>query len=75
MGHTFEFLPYVSPDVRESKTVLDSGFHVMDSGFRIPDSNRSLAGSRIYWALYRILKLKIPDSIGKNSLIPESEFP
>ena len=30
---------YNSPHrVRESKTVLDSGFHTMDSGFRIPDT-------------------------------------
>ena len=31
---------YNSPHrVRESKTVLDSGFHTMDSGFQIPDSS------------------------------------
>ena len=37
---------WISPHVRESKTVLDSGFHpvdfgfgVLDSGFRIPDSS------------------------------------
>ena len=35
----------VSPYVRESKSVLDSGFHTMDSGFfvtgtLIPDSDR-----------------------------------
>ena len=28
----------VSPDVRESITVLDSGFHTVDSGFQVLDS-------------------------------------
>ena len=32
---------YLSPHVRESKTVLDSGFHAVDSGFQ-------LLGSRSY---------------------------
>ena len=27
-----------SPHVRESRTVLDSGFHAVDSGFRVLDS-------------------------------------
>ena len=32
---------FISPHVRESRTVLDSGFHAVDSGFRvrIPDSS------------------------------------
>ena len=30
----FTFLVIFSPDVRESKTVLDSGFHTVDSGFQ-----------------------------------------
>ena len=28
----------ISPHVKESKTVLDSGLHVVDSGFEVPDS-------------------------------------
>ena len=79
MGHTFEFRPYVAP----RKIIQDSiGFWIPRHGFRIsvseiwiPDSNWSLAGSPIPWALYWILKPKIPDFIGKNPLIPESEFP
>ena len=26
----------MSPDLRESKTVLDSGFHALESGFQVP---------------------------------------
>ena len=39
-GHT-------SPHVRESMTVLDSGFHPVDSGFRVLDSGFQLSGFRI----------------------------
>ena len=31
-------LAHVSPDIRESKTVLDSRFHAVDSGFQELDS-------------------------------------
>ena len=31
-------LAHVSPDIRESKTVLDSGFHAVDFGFQELDS-------------------------------------
>ena len=31
-------LNHLSPHVKESMTVLDSGFHPLDSGFRVLDS-------------------------------------
>ena len=37
----------LSPHVRESMTVLDSGFHPVDSGFRVLDSGFQLSGFRI----------------------------
>ena len=40
---------------RESKTVLDAGFHAEDSGFQ------SLMGFRIPWPVFRIPKPRIPD--------------
>ena len=70
----------VSPnvhDVRESKTVLDSGFHVVDSGFQLLDS-RSFSGFLpfqllvalgISTAVFRIPQaklLKIADSTREN---------
>ena len=70
----------VSPnvhDVRESNTVLDSGFHVVDSGFQLLDS-RSFSGFLpfqllvalgISTAVFRIpqaKRLKIPDSTREN---------
>ena len=36
-----------SPHVRESRTVLDSGFHAVDSGFRVLDSGFQHSGFRI----------------------------
>ena len=55
----------LSPYVRESQTVLDSGFHVVDSGSQALDSSlgqlnldsgfQSLVG-------FRIQKPRIPDS-------------
>ena len=33
--------PFVSPRARESKTVLNSGFHAVDSGFQVLDSSLS----------------------------------
>ena len=47
---------YNSPHVKESRTVLDSGFHAVDSGFRVLDSG------------FRIPAQWIPDS--KKSWIP-----
>ena len=38
---------YLSPHVRESRTVLDSGFHDVDSGFRVLDSGFRHSGFRI----------------------------
>ena len=38
--------PFVSPRARESKTVLDSGFHAVDSGFQVLDS------SPFYWIFF-----------------------
>ena len=70
----------VSPnvhDVRESKTVLDSGFHVLDSGFQLLDF-RSFSGFlpfqllvavEISTAVFRIPQpklFKIPDSTCEN---------
>ena len=37
----------LSPHVRESMTVLDSGFATVDSGFRLLDSGFQLSGFRI----------------------------
>ena len=45
-----------SPHVRESKTVLDSGFHAKDSGFRALDS------SLFQWDLDSVFVIGIPDS-------------
>ena len=64
-------------DVRESKTVLHSGFHVVDSGFQLLDS-RSFSGFLpfqllvalgISTAVFRIPQaklLRIPDSTREN---------
>ena len=38
---------HCSPHVRESRRVLDSGFHTVDSGFRVLDSGFQLSGFRI----------------------------
>ena len=38
---------YLSPHVRESRTVLDSGFHDVDSGFRVLDSGFQHSGFQI----------------------------
>ena len=72
------------PHVRESKTVLDSGFHTVDFGFQVLDSSicqwnlksgfQSLVGFRILWAVFLIPKPRIPDSTAKIARIPESGF-
>ena len=36
-----------SPHVRESMTVLDSGFHAVDSGLQVPDSGFLFSGTGI----------------------------
>ena len=73
--------------LRESKTILDSGFHSVDSGFQVLDSSQwnldsgfqLLVGFRIPWAVFRIPKPRIPDSTSKNFLdsgirISDSKF-
>ena len=72
------------PHVRESKTVLDSGFHTVDFGFQVLDSSicqwnlksgfQSLVGFRILWAVFLIPKPRIPDSTAKIARIPECGF-
>ena len=68
----------LSPHVRESKTLLDSGFHAMDSGFQLLDS-RSFSvklGFRI-----RIVSgildsyTCIPDSKAQDSGFHKQKFP
>ena len=58
----------LSPDVRESKAVLDPEFHSIDSGFQLLDSGSSLVelGFRIPTAVFRIPKPRISDSTRKN---------
>ena len=78
----------VSPHVKESKTILDSGFHVVDSGFRIPitgfqiffswtwiqDSNRLWdSGFLELFSGFQGPGFRIPRA--KISQIPESGFP
>ena len=70
-------LKNLPPHVRESKTVLDSGFCAVDSGFQVLRSGlfqwnldsgfRWLVGFRIVWAVFRIPWAKI-------SRIPQSGF-
>ena len=64
-----------SPHVRESKTVLDSGFHAMDSGFQVMDSRISNdriwcpevpAGFWIPYDVFRVPKPRILESTKKN---------
>ena len=75
----------VSPHIRKSNIVLDSGFHAVNSGFQVLDSSlcqwnlnsvfQSLLGFRTPWAVFRIPKPRIPDSTDKNSRILKSWFP
>ena len=70
--HCSSHVCYISLHIRESKTVLDSGFHDTDSGLQVLDSSicqwnldsglQSLEGFRIRWAVFRIpLKPRITD--------------
>ena len=77
------------PHVRESKTVLDSGFHTVDSslcqwnldsgfhllvGFQIPGAVFWIPNSRIPHSTSKIFpQFRIPEA--KISRIPGSEFP
>ena len=77
------------PHVRESKTVLDSGFHTVDSSlcqWNLDSGFHSLVGFRIPGAVFWIPNSRIPHSTSKIfsqfripeakiSRIPESEFP
>ena len=57
----------MSPHVRESKTLLESGFHAVDSGFQLQDSRLELlVGFRISTPVFRIPRPMIPDSTSKN---------
>ena len=52
-----------SPHVRETKTVLDSGFHALDSGFHALDSGFQGPGFRIPYAkISRILLYGAPQT-------------
>ena len=76
--HWQDILPYV----RESRTVLYSGFHTADSGFQVLDSSicqwnldsefQLLVGFQIPWAVFRFPKPRIPDSMSK--IFPDSRF-
>ena len=72
---------FISPHVRGSRTVLDSGFQAVDSGFQVMDSSicQYLLGFWISivsgipdnpWAVFRISQPRIPDSMSK--LFPDS---
>ena len=71
---------FCSPHVRESKTVLDSGFHITDSGFRIPGPGfQSLSvelGFRIPIASGIQDSLRcVPDSKAQDSGFHKHTFP
>ena len=78
-----QYLFLIGPHAKQSRTVLDSGFHAVDSRFQVLDSwfsyqwnldsrLQSLVGFRIPLAEYRIPKPSIPDSAGKN--FPDSRL-
>ena len=88
-----EFFPYAtvtkqskakfdcSLDVRESGTILDSGFHAGESGFQVLDSGILVSGTWIpnsnkKWDLdslrFWISKRRSPDSTRKNFRIADS---
>ena len=58
-----------SPHVRESKTILDSGFQILDSSFgqwNLDPGFQTLVGFQIPSAVLRIPKSRIPDSRSKK---------
>ena len=82
--HWQDILPYV----RESRTVLYSGFHTVDSGFQVLDSSicqwnldsefQLLVQFQIPWAVFRFPKPRIPDSMSKiflDSRFHKHKFP
>ena len=65
-----------SPHVRESETVLDSGFHAVDSGF-LPVTRFQIlvSGTWIPDSLSCIADSEAQDSVFQNQKFPESRFP
>ena len=72
---------YLSPHIRESKTVWDSGFHAVDSRYQYPFPvffskswilDWEEEGFRILWAVFRIPKPKIPEA--KSKIFCASRF-
>ena len=64
-----------SPNVRESKTVLESGFQVLDSSlcqWNLDSGFQSLEGFRTPRAAFRIPKPRIPYSA--STIFPDSSF-
>ena len=57
-----------SPYVRESRTVLDSGFHTVDSGFQV-FGFQYLSVELVLWIP---IVIRVPDSL---SCIPDSQVP
>ena len=85
-NRTCLFIKPLSPHIRGTKTVLDSGFHAGDSGFQVLDSSpckwnlvsgfqSELAGFRNPWAAYTGFQSPgLCVTQAKISQIPESGF-
>ena len=74
----FLVLCHVSPHVRESKTLLDSGFHTVDSRFQLLDS-RSFSG-KLGFRIRIVSGIRdsytcIPDSKAQDSRFHKQKFP
>ena len=72
-------LSNVSPHVKKSKTVLDSGFHAVDSGFQVVNPN-SLSVEQFKFQIPIVSGITdslscIPDSKAQNSRFHEKNFP
>ena len=61
-----------SPHVSESKTVLDSGFHVMDSGFQVLDS--SLCQWNLVSGFQSLVGFRIPLANFPRFWIPQAKI-
>ena len=68
---------WISPYVRESKTVLDSGFQVLDSSFSTSGTCQWDSGFLELYSVFQTLNFQIPQEkiSGLISLIPESGLP
>ena len=66
--------PFVSPRARESKTVLDSGFHAVDSGFQVLDSSLFLIGTFLNFFYYYFISFVIGSWILDSNRKWESGF-